>query len=275
MTTHAWHAADDLLAEYAAGRVDAVTGASVEQHLTHCADCRTSIRRFVDVPALDRAWEGIRTAIETPQLPLPVRAARRIGLSEPHSVLLAATVSLRTAWLTSSLIALVFATAAAHLSSGLALWPFLLVAPLIPVVGVAASYSSSEDALETLVVATPFGRGRLILVRTLAVLLTTLPVSFLVSLWLPGPLWVAAAWLGPALALVPVLLAVSSFVGPRIGAGMVAVGWTAFVLPSVRLLPATWPVEPQQQLAHLTLALAAVTVLVVRSRRRTRIGAVL
>lgn len=275
MTTHTWHADDSLLRAYVGGVLDAVAGASVEQHVARCDRCRTAIRTFVDGPALDRAWDGIRTGIESPRQPLLVRAARRLGLPEPHSVLLAATVSLRTAWLTSSLIALAFATAAAHLSHGVELWPFLLVAPLVPVLGVAAAYGPSDDPLEAIVVATPFGRGRLVFLRTLAVLVTCLPLSFLLSLLLPGPLWVAAAWLGPALALVPVLLATASFVGPRVAAGLVAVGWAAFVLPSVRPLPATWPVEPQQQLVHLALALAAIAVLVVRSRRTVRIGAVL
>lgn len=275
MSTHTWHADEALLAAYVAGDLNAVLGSSLEQHLGRCAPCRAHLRPLVGEPVLERGWLEIRDAVEAPGLPLTVRAARRLGLSEPMSILLAATVSLRTAWLTSSLIALAFAAGAAHLSTSLALWPFLLVAPLVPVLGVAVSYSSSEDALEALVVATPYGRARLIMVRTLAVLATCLPVSFAISLLLPGPLWVAAAWLGPALALVPVLLAISSFVGPRVGAGIVAVGWAAFVLPSVRTLPATWPVEPQQQLVHLTVALAAVAVLAARSRRTARIGAVL
>lgn len=275
MTTHTWHADDTLLQAYVDGRLDAVTGSSFEQHLTRCDSCRAAIRPHADVPALDRAWDVIRTEIESPRQPLLVRVARRLGLPEPLSVLLGATVSLRVAWLTSSLVAIAFAAAAAHLSQGVALWPFLLVAPLVPVLGVAASYGPSEDPLERLIVATPYGRGRLVLVRTAAVLTTCLPVSFLLGLLLPGPLWISAAWLGPALALVPVLLALASFVGPRVAAGIVAVSWGAFVLPSVRALPATWPVEAQQQLVTLALALVAVAVLAARSRRTSRIGEVL
>ena len=100
-----------------------------------------------------------------------------------------------------------FAFLAADVSDGTALWPFLLVAPLVPVLGVAAAYGPRHDPLETLVVTAPYGRTRLILVRTLAVLVSVLPVTALLGLALPGPPWVAAAWLGPALALVPLLLA--------------------------------------------------------------------
>lgn len=275
MTTSTWHTEPPLLEAYVAGSLDALAAASVEQHLARCADCRTVVQPLVDRRVLQQAWSGIRDAVETPRQPLLIRAARRLGLSDAHSVLLAATVSLRTAWLISSLIALAFATAAAHLSDGVRFWPFLLVAPLVPLLGVAVSYGPSDDSLEGLIVATPYGRGRLILTRTLAVLVTTLPLSFLVSLTLPGPAWVAAAWLGPALALVPVLLALASFVGPRTAAGLVSLGWVAFVLPSIRTFSPTWPVEPAQQLVLATLALAAIAVLALRAGRTSRIGALL
>ena len=38
-----WHADDDLLARYVRGDAGAVQGASLEQHLIHCADCRARI----------------------------------------------------------------------------------------------------------------------------------------------------------------------------------------------------------------------------------------
>lgn len=275
MSTHTWHTDDELLAAYVAGRLDAVTGASVEQHLARCADCRTAIRSHVDLPALDRAWQEVRTAAERPAIPAPIRAAQRLGLPEPYAVLLAATVSLRTPWLASALVALTFAVAAALFSGGTTLWPFLLLAPLIPVLGVAACYGPANDPLESLIVTAPFGRARLILLRTGAVLVACLPVSFLLGLMLPGPLWVSAAWLGPALALVPVLLAVASFVGPRVAAGLVAIAWSGVVLGTLRPLGPTWPVEPTQQLLLFVLALAAVAVLVARSPRPHQIGAVL
>lgn len=274
MSTHTWHTDEDLLGAYLAGCLDALQGASVEQHLVACADCRTRVGPLVDTPDLALAWAGVQAAVERPAQPLFIRLARRLGLSEPTSVLLTASASLRTAWLSSSLVALGFAFLAAQLSDG-KIWPFLLVAPLVPVIGVAASYGPSTDPLETLIVTSPYGRTRLILVRALAVLTTCLPVSLLLSLMLPGPLWIAAAWLGPALAMIPVLLAVASFVGPRAAAGVLALSWSAVVLASTRRLPATWPVEPDRQLVFLALAAAAVAVLALRSRRTRQIGAVL
>jgi hypothetical protein len=74
---------------------------------------------------------------------------------------------------------------------------------------------------------------------------------------------------------VPVLMALASFIGPRQGIAVVAVGWCGVVLLSLRGLPATWPVEATQQLAYLLLAAVSSVVLVVRSRRDRQIGAVL
>ena len=148
--------------------------------------------------------------------------------------MLAAAASLRTAWLVGAFLSLSFATLAAHASGGTALAPFLLVAPLAPVLGVAAAYGPRHDPLESLLATAPFGRTRLILLRTIAVLVSVLPVTALLGLTVPGPPWLAAAWLGPALALVPVLLALAGFVGPRAAAGLVTVGWTSVVLASTR-----------------------------------------
>ena len=275
MTTQTWHADRDLLAAYVAGALDPINGASVEQHLDRCAECRAHIRPLVDVPMLDQAWSGIRDAVESPELPLPARVARRLGVSEATSILLGATASLRTAWLSSAFVALAFAVAAVSWSGGGALAPFLLVAPLVPVLGVAAAYGPHEDPLESLIVTAPYGRTRLILLRTLGVLVSVLPCAIALGFFVPGPVWLAVAWLGPALALVPVMMALSSFVGPRVGAVVVAIGWSGVVLLSLRALPATWPVEAQQQLVYAALAGISLVVLFVRTRQDRQIGAVL
>lgn len=275
MKTRAWHPDRSVLKSYLDGDLDGLEGASVEQHLLVCAECRSTMGALVEVPELDRVWDAVRFAIERPQQPAFIRLARRLGLAEPTSVLLAASTALRTAWLTSSVVALSFALAAAYMSDGTRLWPFLLIAPLVPVTGVAASYGPATDPLETLLVTSPYGRTRLILVRTMAVLALTLPIAFLLGLLLPGPDWVAAAWLGPALALIPILLALAAYVGPRVAAGVLAIGWSAVVLPSADRLPETWAVDPNRQLVFLALSLFACAVLALRSHQTRQIGAAL
>jgi hypothetical protein len=263
--TQGWHAGPELLSTYLAGALDALTGASVEQHVNRCETCRTAVGALLEPQLVERTWAGIRDAVERPPLPYPLRLARRCGLPEPTAVLLAAAASLRSAWLVGAFLSLSFATLAAHASGGTALAPFLLVAPLAPLLGVAAAYGPRQDPLETLVATAPFGRARLILLRTIAVLVSVLPVTALLGLTVPGPPWLAAAWLGPALALVPVLLALAGFVGPRAGAAVVSLGWSGVVLASTRGFGPTWPVEAAQQGVYLLLALAACAVIAVRA----------
>jgi hypothetical protein len=275
MTTQTWHADRDLLAAYVTGALDPVEGASVEQHLDRCAECRGNIRSLADAPMLDRTWSSILETVESQQLPLPARIARRLGVTEPTTILLGATASLRTAWISSAFVALGFAVAAVYWSGGGALAPFLLVAPLVPALGVAAAYGPHEDPLESLIVTAPYGRTRLILLRTLGVLVSVLPFAIGAGFFVPGPPWLAVAWLGPALALVPVMMALSSFLGPRVGAAAVTIAWCGVVLPSVRVVPPTWPVEANQQLVYAALAGLSLVVLFVRSRQDRQIGALL
>jgi len=264
-TTQGWHVDQTLLASYIAGDLDAVTGASVEQHVSRCQTCRAAVGRLLEPQLVERTWAGIRDAVERPPLPVPIRLATRIGLPEPTAVLLAAAASLRGAWLVGAFVSLSFATLAAYLSGGAALAPFLLIAPLAPVLGVAAAYGPRQDPLEALVATAAYGRTRLILLRTIAVLVSVLPVTALLGLALPGPRWLAVAWLGPALALVPVLLALAGSVGPRAAATVVLLGWSSVVVASTRRdLDPAWPVEAAQQGVYLALAAAACAVIAVR-----------
>ena len=263
--TEGWHADAALLSSYIVGNLNAVTGASVEQHVSRCETCRATVGRLLDPQLLERTWAGIRDGVERPSPPYPMRVARRLGLPEPTAVLLASAASLRGAWLVGAFLSLSFATLAAYVSGGAALAPFLLVAPLAPVLGVAAAYGSRQDPLEALVATAPYGRTRLILLRTIGVLVSVLPVTVLLGLAVPGPPWLAAAWLGPALALVPVLLALAAFVGPRTAAMVVSLAWSSVVLGSTRAFAPTWPVEAAQQGFYLGLAVASCAVIAVRT----------
>ena len=270
-----WHADTALLDAYAAGALGALEAASVEQHLDHCATCRGLARPMVDDLVLERMWDHVRDGAERPTLPAVVRLARRCGLPEPTAILLASTAALRTAWLTSSLVAVGFALLASRFAGADALWPFLLVAPLVPVLGVATAYGPAHDPGEALAVTAPYGRSRLIWVRTLAVLVSCLPATTVLGLLLPGPDWVAVAWLGPALMIVPVMLALAGFVGPRYAAAALAIAWSGLVVGAQRTYSATWPVEAEQQLVFLVLAVVATFVLVLRSRSTRGIGVAL
>ena len=81
MTTRGWHADVPLLTAYLAGSLDAVGGASVEQHLVRCADCRAAIADIVRAPVLKRAWAGSATPSRAPRCRW--RCAWRGGAGSP------------------------------------------------------------------------------------------------------------------------------------------------------------------------------------------------
>ena len=83
------------------------------------------------------------------------------------------------------------------------------------------------------------------------------------------------AWLGPALAMVPVSMALASFIGPRNAAAALAIVWSAAVLGTLRGLPPTWLLHAPQQSVYLLLAATALVILLLKARHDRQIGAVL
>ena len=211
--TQGWHADPALLSSYLAGDLDAVTGASVEQHVSRCETCRTTVGSLLEPQLVERTWAGIRERrASDPALPDAARPAARALRADGGAARSAA--SLRGAWLVGAFLSLSFATFAAYASDGTALAPFLLAAPLAPVLGVAAAYGPRRTRSRrwspprrTGAPADPAAHDRGPGVGAAG--------HRAVGLAVPGPPWLAAAWLGPALALVPVLLALAGFVGPR------------------------------------------------------------
>jgi hypothetical protein len=148
----------------------------------------------------------------------------RIGLSEHLARLLAVTPSLSPSWLGALVLTLAFAVVAAHQIPRGALF-FVLLAPLLPVAGVAAAYGPAIDPSHEIGLASPMSSFRILLIRSTAVLLTTFTLVGIFGLALPGVGWTAAAWLLPGLALTLSSLALSTWVPPLWAAGVVSVFW--------------------------------------------------
>jgi hypothetical protein len=261
-----WHADDELLARYVNGDAGAVRGASLEQHLTRCATCRARIVAHVEPAPLELVWARVREVAEAPQPSLVERLLWRLGVSEPTARMVAVAPSLRTSWLSGLVATLAFVGLSSSFlgSSGEAL--FLLLAPLVPVVGVALAYGPDVDPAHEVAAAAPYPGSRLLLLRTAAVLCTSLPLVLVAGLLLPGLSWTSVAWLLPALAFTAVTLAASTWTQPTVAAAALVLCWSgAVVAAAFRQDPAA-VLGPAQLLAYLALGIAAVIVL----RRRLR-----
>lgn len=264
-----WHADPEVLDRYAAGRLQDARAFSVESHLLTCPACRARIADHVDPGPLERVWEAVVDRIEAPT-PGPVeRLLVRLGVREHLARLLAATPSLRLSWLAAVAAVLGFAVIAARSGPETwRAWSFLVLAPLVPVAGVAAAYGPGLDPAYEVGVAAPLRGFRLLLLRSVAVLATSLPLTALVALALPGLDWTAGAWLLPALGLTLTTLAASTMVGHLLAAGAVTWSWLALVATVARLAEGR-PVlfGPEGQAGFLALAALAVAVLAARHHR--------
>jgi hypothetical protein len=229
-----WHLDQETVSRYAEGELDEARAYSLEAHLLACGDCRALLAPVVDSSSMLRVWSEIEEVVDAPRPGLVERALIRVELPDHLSRLLAATPSLRLSWLGAVSLALAFAVLAAHEGhQGLAM--FLAIAPLIPVAGVAAAFGSWIDPTYEIGVAAPFRSFRLLLLRSTAVLASSLVLIGLAALALPRLDWTAAAWLLPALALTSVTLAVSTVVEPVRSAVGVAVAWILGVTMAARL----------------------------------------
>ena len=266
MTTSQWHLDPDLVGRYADGGLGSVLAASVEQHLVACPDCRAMLDPHVGPARLDAVWADVLERVEQPPRTVLERVLGAIGVDGPTARLVAATPSLRGAWIAGVTLVLGLALVAAYTDpQGVAL--YLALAPLLPVAGVAFAYGPAADPAFEIAAATPYSQVRLLAIRTAFVVTTTMLPATVAGLLLPGSPWIAIAWLVPGLALTVGTVALSTRVAPHLAAAGLAVAWLGVSLRA--LAPRRDPLLAMSSPVLLTCALvlaAAVAVLVVRRR---------
>jgi hypothetical protein len=223
MTAH--HPDEQLLRRYERGDDIAADELwAVEAHLENCAPCRG---RLAPDPLAAHAWADLAALVRrTPQMP-PARSWLR------HFIHWVSPVA--TPWL--AMIVLVTATAVAldQLGSvargGISL--VLLIAPVLPVLGVAASWGKALDPAHELTSATPRAGLPLVFRRTAAVLAVVVP-GLLVAGLLTGVS--LTHWLLPCLAFTTCTLALGGLVGITRAALTLIAAWAAgIVVPTIVL----------------------------------------
>jgi len=229
MTAEPWHLNTAVWQRYAAGELDAVAEASVETHLTSCAVCRSSAPETIESTEVAILWEGVATAIARPRPTRIGRVATRVGLPDDDLVVVRASTALYLPWVISVSAALVCAALAAVLPEPHGSSSFVVIAPLIPVLAVAAAYDTT-DPLRELVAPTPLSKLRIALLRASVALAAAVPVTLAVGLLLPGLGGLAFAWLLPSLALTLASLLLLTRLTAPMATATVAGGWVVGVL---------------------------------------------
>jgi hypothetical protein len=257
-----WHLDDALISGWVSGTDGSVVGASVEQHLLGCADCRARVPRPAD---LDDTWLRIRDELEAPRPSWVERGLARIGVPDADARVIAVSPAFQAAWLTGLAVILTFVVLAALWGDTRGQWLFVMVAPLVPAAGVAIGYDpETEPGLEQ-ECATPYSRARMVLLRSLALIGTGIPLVVGLSLLLPGD--ISFLWLVPAATLTAAVLAASTWTAPLPAASALGFAWLVVVLSLSRGYAPEEVLKSGFLLAYFALGLASLVVVVVRRGR--------
>jgi len=201
------------------------------------------------------------------------RALLALRVPEPTARLMAATPVLRWAWFAAVGLVLVLAASAGskQWEPGDQLAVFLVLAPIIPVLGVALAYGPHSDRAYEVTVATPLSGLRLILLRTITVVVAAAALSLLTVLTSPTHGWLRLAWLLPALATTTTALALGAHLGMRRAAVGVGLGWLTLVVVGAQVASdATAPFGAVGQLCALGVTIVAAAMLAMSRRRLDR-----
>ena len=223
------HIDEQLLIGYCGLSVTAATASAIEAHLMSCASCRAELAN-VSTSAQDglvnqqSVWDGVLERVDRPTRSITERLLGAMRVRLDTAKLLATTPALRLAWLAAVGLVAAFAVAAARMA-GDGPWLLLVIAPLLPVAGVATAYGPGLDPTYEIGVAAPMSGLRLTLLRTLAVIATTLPLLTVAALVAPGGGWTVFGWVLPSFALVAITLALSTVTSPERAGVVVGLGW--------------------------------------------------
>lgn len=185
----------------------------------------------VDQGRIDRNWRAITIELDAPRPGRVERLLRSVGLPASVTRLVVATPALRRAWFLATGLAMLIGFSAADAAQPRdRLFVLLLIAPLVPVLGVSLAYGTEADPAHEIAVATPMRGLRLILTRAAAVLGFSTFWLAIASVLAPGSSPMAFAWLLPSLGLTLVTVAAMTFVRPRMAAVATGLCWLVAVL---------------------------------------------
>lgn len=266
MSAGAEHPSDRLVLGYAHGDADLSADETwaVEAHLERCPGCRRRLAAgAAEVPAVTSLLTTVRAGLE-PGLDNSAPAPRR----RRRAAIWAAPVM--GPWLAMVIGVSVVAVLLDRGADWTRTVPtVLLLAPALPLAGVAAAWSRGLDPAFELTAVTPRAGLPLLLRRTLTVLAVLLPVHLAAGLLTGVAL---AHWLLPSLALTATALALGSVIGVGRATAVLGVLWTAAVLAPAAALDRAPLLQPERLPGWAVVLGVGVGVILARRRAYTTPG---
>ena len=198
------------------------------------------------------------------------RTLIRLGVHDDVAGIVAATPSLRSSWMLAALAAAAFAAWGGHDDPRL-LTVIAILAPILPVAGVAAAYGPWADPMFEVTQASPASGFRVLLLRSIAVLLSAGVLVAVATLLVPSTGIDALAWILPSLALCSTSLMLATFMPLSRAAALVAFAWLALAAFVAAKQPALTLLRGPAQLGF-TLVTVLSSLIVARRRNHLEIA---
>ncbi|AMW11869.1 hypothetical protein A4E84_21620 [Streptomyces qaidamensis] len=236
------HASMRIIDGYARGDTDIAADEvwALESHLEACRECRDRLSAALttEAPAVavlvDTVWSGLEPQLAT-AVPMPPRRRWSARLSVWMTPVMVPWLAMAVGVTLIALLLDVVGSGSGDVSL------VLLLAPVLPVLGVAASWSRGLDPAYELTASAPRAGLYLVLRRTASVLAVVVP-ALLVGGWVTGV--AAAQWLLPCLAFTTAALALGGVVGvTRAAVALVAVWAAVIVAPTLAASRTTFALE--------------------------------
>ena len=268
----------DLLERYVAGdAIPAPTRRALEEAVAADPIERRRASELVeanDAALLATVLDDVLALTMAPRRSRLERLLLVCRMPEPTARLVAATPALRWAWIAAVGVVLLFAAGAAgegwRDADRLAV--LLALAPLVPVVGVAAAFSASTDPAQEVATAAAISGFRLLMIRTLSVLGGSIAVTLAITLLSRhADGWLRVAWILPGLATTSATLVLATRTRIATAAGVIACAWLVIVIviseiADDAIAPYRWP----GQLVAIAVTACASAILVGRRRHLDR-----
>lgn len=222
----------------------------------------------IDQARLDANWRSITAELDAPRPSVIERLLRAVRVPTHVVRMIVATPALRRSWYLSIVAVVLVGLGAADPAQRDTLFALLVLAPMLPVLGVALAYGSAADPSHEIQLATPTHGLRLVAIRSVTVLVVSIAIVGPLSMLNEAARPMAAAWLLPALAVTAASLALMTFLPPRQATAAVAVAWFAVVL--IARVAADDPLAAFTavgQLVAIVVTVGAVSVVIVRRSR--------